>query len=237
VGATPPQRPVLDAAGRRRSPATLPGYHKGRAPRNRGMTYPPDPPTIDEIIAVMRQLGDDRHGQRLKALIVVLWRAGLRIQEALMLAETDLNLRLGSVLVRKGKGSRRREVGIDAWAVEQLAPWLRDCAELPVGPLFCVIDGPTRGRAWSAPAVRSELRRAAAQAGVRRRLAPHQLRHAHAVELAREGVPLPIIQRQLGHRYLSTTGVYLEGIDVEEIVATIHERRAPMIHASAGLEL
>ena len=42
---------VLDAAGRRRSPATLPGYHTGRPPRNKGMRYPADPPTVDEIVA------------------------------------------------------------------------------------------------------------------------------------------------------------------------------------------
>ncbi|MGA3363240.1 MAG: site-specific integrase, partial [Solirubrobacteraceae bacterium] len=40
---------------------------------------------------------------------------------------------------------------------------------------------------------------------------PHQLRHAHAVELAREGVPLNVIQRQLGHANLGTTSVYLQG--------------------------
>jgi len=45
---------VLDAAGRRRSPATMPGYHAGRPPRNNGIRYPADPPTIDEIVAVMR---------------------------------------------------------------------------------------------------------------------------------------------------------------------------------------
>jgi hypothetical protein len=44
----------LDAAGRRRSPATLPGYHSGRAPRNKGRRYPADPPRVEEIIAVMR---------------------------------------------------------------------------------------------------------------------------------------------------------------------------------------
>ena len=75
----------------------------------------------------------------------------------------------------------------------------RTASSFPVGPLFCIIDGPTRGRAWPATAVRGELRTLAAQAGVRRRFAPHQLRHAHAVELAREGVPVNIIQRQLGH--------------------------------------
>jgi hypothetical protein len=53
---------VLDAAGRRRSPATMPGYHAGRPPRNKGMRYPADPPTVEEIVAVMRHAGDDRHG-------------------------------------------------------------------------------------------------------------------------------------------------------------------------------
>ena len=62
--------------------------------------------------------------------------------------------------------------------------------ELPIGPVFCVMDGPTRGEPRSSANVRVEFRRLAAQAGIRRRFAPHQLRHAHAVELAREGVPL-----------------------------------------------
>src|SRR5688572_32722881 len=88
---------------------------------------------------------------------------------------------------------------MDEWGWEHIRPWLTARAALPVGPLFCIIVGPTRGRPWSGSAVRSELRRLAAQAGVRRRFAPHQLRHAHALELAREGVPLNSIQRQLGH--------------------------------------
>jgi integrase len=135
---------LIDAAGRRRSPATMPGYYAERAPRNKGRCYPADPPTVEEIVAVMRKVGTDRHGAR--------------------------------------------------------------------------------------------LRRVAAQAGIRRRLAPHQLRHAHALELARERVPLNVIQRQLGHRNLGTTSVYLQGIDAEEIIATIHGRRAPMMLASVGLK-
>jgi hypothetical protein len=56
---------------------------------------------------------------------------------------------------------------------------------------------------------RRELRQLAVQAGVRRRFAQHQLRHAHATEMAHEGIPLPVIQRQLGmrisasHRFIS----------------------------------
>jgi site-specific recombinase XerC len=115
---------VLDAAGRRRSPATLPGYHAGRPPRNKGIRYPADPPTVDEIVAVMRHTSGDRHGWRVRAMIIVLWRAGLRIQEALALAEHDLDHRRGSLLVRSGKGGRRREVGMDEWGWEQLRPWM-----------------------------------------------------------------------------------------------------------------
>jgi site-specific recombinase XerD len=228
---------VFDAAGRRRSPATTPGYHAGPPPRNKGLRYPADPPTVDEIVAVMRHAANDRHGFRLRAVIVVLWRAGLRVQEALALTEHDLDARRGSMLVRHGKGGRRREVGMDEWGWEQLPPWLSARAELPVGPLFCIIDGPTRGRPWSGVAVRSEFRRIAARAGVRRRFAPHQLRHAHALELAREGVPLNIIQRQLGHANLGTTSIYLQGIDPEEIITAVRTRRAPMMSASAGLRL
>jgi integrase len=134
---------LLDAAGRRRSPATMPGFHAGRPPRNKGRRYPADPPTVTEIVAVMRQAGDDHHGRRLRALIVVLWRAGLRIHEALALNEGDLDPRRGSVLVRRGKGGRRRQVGMDDWAWEQLEPWLKVRVELPVGPLQAS-DGASR---------------------------------------------------------------------------------------------
>ena len=215
---------LLDAAGRRRSPATMPDFHAGRAPGNKGQRYAADPPTVDEIIAVMRHAGDGRYGNRLNGLIVVLWRAGLRINEALSLTETDLEERRGSILVRHGKNDRRRQVGMDAWGWSALGPWLSERATLPVGPLFCVIAGPTRGHAWSAGAARLQLHRIALEAGVRRRFAPHQLRHAHAVELLHEGIPLPLIQRQLGHSHLSTTGTYLQGISSEEIISTVHAR-------------
>jgi integrase len=166
-----------------------------------------------------------------------LWRAGLRIHEALALTEGDLDQRRGSLLIRHGKGGRRREVGLDAWGWDELRPWLELRREFPIGALLCVITGTTCGRHWSPSAARAELRRIAAAAGVRRRFAPHQLRHAHAVEMAREGVPLIVIQRQLGHSNLGITSVYLQGIDSGEIIETVHARRAPMIPVSASVRL
>lgn len=151
---------LLDAAGRRRSPATLPGFHAGRPPRNKGFRYRPDPPRVEEIIAVMRRAGETDHGLRLRALIVVIWRAGLPICEAMALTEPDLDPSRGSILVRQGKGGKRREVGMDDWGFDQLQPWL----EMSVGTLFCVIDGQTRGRPRTPPAARNHVRRIPTQA-------------------------------------------------------------------------
>jgi site-specific recombinase XerD len=108
---------------------------------------------------------------------------------------------------------------------------------MPVGPLLCVIDGPTHGRPWASDAARAQLRRVAAAAGVRRRFAPHQLRHAHAVELAHEGIPLNVVQRQLGHSNLGVTSIYLQGIENAEIIAIVHTRKAPMTPASTRVRL
>jgi integrase len=126
---------------------------------------------------------------------------------------------------------------MDDWGWAQLEPWMRWRVALPVGPLFCIVQGPTAGRPWMDSSVRTSFRRLARQAGVRRRFAPHQLRHAHAVEMAREGIPLNVIQRQLGHANLGVTSIYLQGIDSAEIIDVIHSRRAPVIPAAAGLRL
>src|SRR3954452_22653264 len=106
--------------------------HAGRPPRNNRQLYPADPTTVEEIITVMRKTADDHHGARLRALIVVLWRGGLRVQEALALGERDLDPRRGSLLARRGKGGRRREIGMDACGWEQLSPWLAARIERPV---------------------------------------------------------------------------------------------------------
>ena len=101
----------LDAAGRRRSPATMPGFHRGRPPCNKGRRYPADPPSVEEIVTVMRVAGERPHGLRTRALVVLLWRAGLRISEALAVAESDLDRERGGVLVRHGKAASAARLG------------------------------------------------------------------------------------------------------------------------------
>ena len=161
------QTQLVDVTGRLRSPAATPGHHAGCAPPNKGQHYPADPPTVEEIILVMRQAGAGRYADRTRGLIAILWRAGLRISEALALTESDLEPKTGSVLVRCGKGGKRRIVGMDDWAWDHVARWTEHRVQLPIGPLFCIRAGPTRGRGWSATAARGELRRLAVRSGVR----------------------------------------------------------------------
>ena len=134
---------LLDAAGRPRSPATVPGYHAGRSPRNKGQRYPAYPPTVSEIVAVMRHAGSEVCGGAAAGAHRRALARRLRIHEALALGEAGLDPRRGSLLVRRGKGGRRREVGMDDWAWEQLHPGsprasgsrsVRCCASRPARP-------------------------------------------------------------------------------------------------------
>jgi hypothetical protein len=97
------------------------------------------------------------------------------------------------------------------------------------------VRGRTRGRPCAPAGVRKQLHVTAVAADVRRRFAPHQLRHADAVEMSREGVSLIVIQRQLGHADLAITSRDLRGIDNTEIIQAVHQRPEPMI--PAGREL
>ena len=223
----------LDRAGRRRSLAAMPGFGAGRAPGNKGLRYAADPPKVKEILAVMRAAGDGAHGRQLRDRDPVASRSTSSGSARAHRGRSRPATRLAARPPRQGRTAPRGRHG--RLGLRELQPWLDLRIDLPVGPLFCVINGATGGRPWATAAARAQLRRTAAAAGVRRRFAPHQLRHAHAVEMAREGVPLIVIQRQLGHSNLGITSVYLQGIDNAEIIETVHARRAPMIPVSASL--
>ena len=85
--------------------------HATRARATRPTRHGPE-----EIVAVMRHAGEDLHGDRVRALIVMLWRARLRIQEAPSLTELDLAPRRGSVLVRRSRQRRTRPPALSSGA-------------------------------------------------------------------------------------------------------------------------
>lgn len=222
-------RHVLDARGQVRSRVTLPGHNKGRPNPRKGRVYPPEPFVVEDVVAILQACPDTPHGRRLRALVVLLWRSGLRIFEALALVEQDLDDRQKLVHVRCGKGGKSRTVAMDEWGWTQLRPWLTERRNYPPGALFCVLDGPTAGRPWSDSNARHCLRQAGERAGLRRRCNPHALRHTLAVEMRREGMDVYTVQQQLGHARLDVTQRYLVGIDRAEVLAPVIGRRAPVM--------
>jgi integrase len=224
-----PQTPVFDALGRRRSPITTSEYRMGRTPPNAGHKYPPEPLTREEVARVLAACGRGAAGYRNRALIVVLYRAGLRISEALALYPKDIDTKAGAISVLEGKGRKHGTVGIDPQALEVLERWLSERARLGVTgrhPVFCTITRDVRGpgRPVSSSYVRGLCTRLGKKAGVEKRVHPHGFRHTHAFELANEGHPMHLIQAQLRHNSLAVTGRYLAHIAPTALLDAMRSR-------------
>lgn len=210
----------------------MPGYRKGAPPANKGRRRDPEPFTQEEVRAIVRQTSRrGPAGFRDRALIVVLWRCGLRISEALDLRPRDLELEHGFLRVRHGKGDKFRIVAIDSGAKEVLADWLRRREEVPNmkrgGHVFCTISQPEPGGRMGAPQFRTKLKLLAERAGIDKDLDdvyPHQFRHTHATELVMEGTPLTVVKEQLGHDHLSTTEHYVKRIAPIHLLKALHDR-------------
>lgn len=219
---------LVDRCGRRRSPATMPGFRRGKKPANFGKVYIAEPLTPEEVARLFTACSTTSPtGLRNRALLAVLYRAGLRISEALTLLPGDIDHDAHTVLVRRGKGGKTRRVGIDDGALEHVRRWEAKRAKLGVTrhePLFCTIAKPVTGGQLKSPYVRVMLKRLATDAGITKRVHPHGFRHTMAVELSRERTPLPLIQRQLGHSSPGTTGIYLQGISNQEVIDVMAER-------------
>jgi integrase/recombinase XerD len=185
---------------------------------NLGAKFPAEPlsgPEVRQLLAAVDTSGVT--GIRNHALLVVLWRAGLRCSEALALRPSDIDFDAGTLRVLRGKGRKARTVGVDDAALAVLSVWLEHRPH-GLGPLFCVLKGPGAGGPMAPRYVRAYTAQLAARAGIQHRVHPHGLRHTMACELSREGWPLALISRQLGHSNVATTDTYLRGLYPAEVV-------------------
>jgi site-specific recombinase XerD len=195
-------------------------------PANKGRKLPPELLTAEEVRALLAACSPKAPtGIRNRALVAVLYRAGLRLDEALALRPGDVDAAAGVVRVgAHGGAAHDRMAGIDAAALAIVAEWLEVRASLGVGaeaPLFCTLSGGPVHPAY----VRQLLPRLAAKAGLGKRVHAQGLRHTHAAELAAEGLPAELIQAQLGHESLASTDRYLRRIPPADRIGALQRRQ------------
>ena len=205
---------------------------RGTPPHVPRRRYPPEVLTDAEACGLLDACGQRPTGLRNRALITVLYRAGLRISEALDLCPKDIDLESGSIRVLHGKGGRARTVGIDPAAGNVVRAWPAVRAQRRVGsgqPVFCTLYGDRMTNAY----VRAMLPRLARKAGIEKRVHAHGLRHTHAAQLRAEGIDIGIISKQLGHSSIATTARYLDHIAPQQVIETIRQRNwRPLVFAT-----
>jgi integrase/recombinase XerD len=171
------------------------------------------------------------HALRDRAILELLYAAGLRISEAVGLDREDLSMD-GAFVRVIGKGDKERLVPVGDVALDWLTRWidgpragllaLGHVAPERGGPLFLGDRGGrlARQQAWAA------VKRAAARAGLADRVSPHTLRHSFATHLLEGGADLRIVQELLGHASISTTQLYthLTGERIRDVYSRAHPR-------------
>ena len=192
---------------------------------NKGRKLPPELLTPADVRALLGACSASAPtGVRNRALVVVLYRVGLRLDEALTLLPGDVDAAVGVIHVgRRSPAAHAREAGIDAAALAIVGRWLEVRAALGLGadaPLFCTLSG---GRLHPAY-VRQLLPRLAEKAGIDKRVHAQGLRYTHAAELAAEGMPAELIQAQLGHESLASTDRYLRRMSRAERLEAVQRR-------------
>jgi site-specific recombinase XerD len=225
------QPPVLDRRGIPRSPVTFPQHRLGQQPGNAGRRFRAQALSRAEARAWLAEMGRGRRprfvGIRDLAHGVVLYRAGLRLQESLDLFEEHVDLEAQLVHVLEGKGGVGRAVPIDGQANEILGQWITRRRELGLNgehPLFCTLYQPRPGLAQWDSVAREKIKRAARLAGILRRVHPHALRHTFAKELGEEGASLDTIRRLLGHKRIAYTEVYMDHFFPAHLARFMHAR-------------
>ena len=174
-----------------------------------GMTLP-EVLSVEEIDALIAVIDlSKREGQRNRAIIETMYSCGLRVSEACNLKLSDLYLNEGFIKV-EGKGSKQRLVPISERAIAEIMDYMTDRAEIEIKPgnedyLFVSAHFKKKMSRITMFHIIKEL---AEQAGIKKCISPHTLRHSFATHLLEGGANLRVIQSMLGHEDISTTEIY-----------------------------
>ena len=159
-------------------------------------------------------------GIRNKALIMLLYRSGLRIGEILSIRPGDIDHEARSIRVLRTKAGQPSTRYYHPTAEASLQQWLERRRSLGLNgrqPVFSTLQGAPLSQEY----VRAMLKASAEEAGIEKRVHPHGLRHTFAGELVRSGADYETISRLLGHESVATTAKYLKGLTNAEAGAAL----------------
>ena len=165
-------------------------------------------------------------GHRNRAIIEVLFSCGLRVSELTHLRLSDLFLDDGYIRVL-GKGSKQRLVPISEKAIKELNLWFSDRKLMQIKPGeedFVFLN--RRGAHLTRTMILIMIKRQAQQAGIKKTISPHTLRHSFATALLNGGADLRVIQAMLGHENNGTTEIYthIDTTSLREEILLHHPR-------------
>ena len=169
----------------------------------------PEVLTADEVDALENSIDHSKwEGQRNHAIIEVLFSCGLRVSELVNLKLSDLYLKERYVRVC-GKGSKERLVPISPQAIQQLDDWFMDRNLMKIKPGeedYVFLN--RRGAHLTRTMILIMIKQQALEAGIKKTISPHTLRHSFATALLEGGADLRAIQAMLGHETIGTTEIY-----------------------------
>ena len=169
----------------------------------------PEVLTADEVDALENSIDHSKwEGQRNHAIIEVLFSCGLRVSELVNLKLSDLYIKERYVRV-VGKGSKERLVPISPQAIKQLDLWFMDRNLMKIKPGqedYVFLN--RRGAHLTRTMILIMIKQQALEAGIKKTISPHTLRHSFATALLEGGADLRAIQAMLGHETIGTTEIY-----------------------------
>ncbi|MBP7706712.1 MAG: site-specific tyrosine recombinase XerD [Candidatus Aminicenantes bacterium] len=164
--------------------------------------------TVEEVEALLQAPDPAKPaGVRDRAMLEVLYGAGLRVSELAALKAAEVNLGDG-FLVCRGKGGKERIVPLGRSAAAAVGRWLAEARPLVDADGREQLFLSRRGRPFTRQGVWKLLRKHAAKAGLAAKVFPHVLRHSFATHLLERGADLRAVQLMLGHSQITTTQIY-----------------------------
>jgi integrase/recombinase XerD len=169
---------------------------------------------IDRIVAAIDLSSNEGHRNR--AIIEMLYGSGLRVSELVNLKLSNIYYQEHYMLI-EGKGAKQRLVPVSPVAEEWFGYWLQERAQWPIKPGaedYAFLN--RRGAPLTRVMVFTIIKRLCLDAGIRKNISPHTLRHSFATHMLQNGADLRIIQQLLGHEDISTTEIYTH-VEVQDL--------------------